>query len=91
MQENDTMRFRLMQDGMSVAACEGPALAAMREAARYLMVYSQDGPCTLQFYTKGRRWRDVRDSELENAIAFRTATAIRATPPKPDRLNGEGA
>lgn len=68
------MRFRLMQDGMQVAGAEGPAVRAMHEAAHYQAVYAQDGPCTLQFYTKGRRWRDVRDGELENAIAFRAAT-----------------
>lgn len=67
----DTMRFRLIQDGQPVAGCEGPSLSAMLEAAHYLMVYSQDGPCHLQFYTKGRRWRDVKDGEMENAIAFR--------------------
>ncbi|RYF22577.1 MAG: hypothetical protein EOO77_03860 [Oxalobacteraceae bacterium] len=71
MQENDTMRFRLMQDGMQVAACEGPAFRAAQEAAHYLAVYSQDGPCTLQYYTAGKRWRDVREGELENALAFR--------------------
>ncbi|ANC85483.1 MULTISPECIES: hypothetical protein [unclassified Sphingomonas] len=73
----DTMRFRLIQDGMPVAGCEGPSVRAMNEAAHYLMVYSQDGPCTLQFYTKGKRWRDVREGELENAIAFR-ARAMEA-------------
>lgn len=67
----DTMRFRLMQDGMQVAGVEGPALRAMQEAEHYLAVYSQDGPCKLQFYTKGKRWRDVRENELENAIVFR--------------------
>lgn len=73
MSDQDTMRFRVMQDGMAVAGVEGPSVRAMHEASYYLAVYSQDGPCTLQFYTKGRRWRDVRDGELENAIAFRTA------------------
>jgi len=79
----DTMRFRLMQEGQSVAGVEGPSLAAMREASHYLAVYSQDGPCHLQFYTKGRRWRDVRDGELENAIAFRERASAPSTPGDP--------
>lgn len=68
----DTMRFRVMQDGTPVAGVEGPSLNAMKQAAHYLAVYEQDGPCRLQFYTKGKRWRDVREGELENAIAFRS-------------------
>lgn len=79
----DTMRFRLMQDGMQVAGVDGPSVAAMREATHYRAVYAQDGPCTLQFYTKGKRWRDVRDGELENAMAFRAALS-----PTPEREEG---
>lgn len=67
----ERMRFRLMQGGMEVAGVEGKPLYAMREAMHYLAVYGEDGPCTLQFYTKGKRWRDVREGELENAIDFR--------------------
>ena len=71
----DTMRFRLMQDGMVVAGVEGPSVRAMEEASHYLAVYSEDGPCTLQFYTKGKRWRDVREGELESALTFRKSTS----------------
>ncbi len=67
----DTMRLRVVQEGMTVASVDGPSLYAMRQAGHYLAIYSQDGPCKLQFYTKGRRWRDVREGELENAIEFR--------------------
>ena len=72
------MRFRLMQDGQSVAAVDGPAVAAMREIGRYHAVYSQEGPCTIEWYTKGRRWKATDTDELESALAFR-ALATPAT------------
>lgn len=69
----DTMRFRLIQNGQSVAAVDGPATAAMREISRYYAVYSQDGPCTIEWYTKGRRWKATNTDEIDSALAFRTS------------------
>lgn len=74
---DDTMRFRLMQDGQSVAAVDGPAVAAMREISRYNAVYSQDGPCAIEWYTKGRRWKATDIDEIDSALAFR---ALATTP-----------
>jgi hypothetical protein len=48
-------RFRLVQDGMVVAAAEGPD--AFREIAHYAFVYGQDGPVFIQEKRAGK-WRE---------------------------------
>jgi hypothetical protein len=67
----DVMRFRLIQDGQPVAGAEGPAASAMREIAHYHAVYSEDGPCSIEWYTKGRRWKATDTDEIESALEFR--------------------
>lgn len=67
----EVMRFRLMQDGVNVAGVQGHPDYSMREIAHYHAVYSQDGPCTIEWYAKGRRWKATDTEEIESALEFR--------------------
>lgn len=47
-------RFELEQDGMVVAAVDGPREDALRDIAHYGLMYGQDGPVTT-YEVIGRR------------------------------------
>ena len=76
LEPKDMMRFRLLQDGIEVAGTQGHPEYAMREIAHYHAVYSQDGPCTIEWYTKGRRWKATDTDELSSALEFRARHAL---------------
>lgn len=50
--------YRLIQDGLQVAAVDGPAPHAWREINHYAAVYSQDGPVRIEVKTD-RGWKPV--------------------------------
>ena len=50
------LRFRIRQNGQTVASTEGPAFAAEAEIMHYAKQYRQDGDITIQ-YDAGGYWR----------------------------------
>lgn len=50
-------RFRIRQDGMSVAWAEGPG--ALAEIQHYALVYGQDAPVQIEVY-QAKKWRTLR-------------------------------
>jgi hypothetical protein len=53
-------RFRLIQDGQVVASAEGDN--ALAEIRHYALIYSQDGPVTIQ-KRHNRRWHDWSEDQ----------------------------
>lgn len=76
LEERDSMRFRLVQDGLVVVGVEAKAVDAMHEIGHYHLVYSQDGPCMIEWYTKGRRWKATDTDELSSALEFHARHAL---------------
>jgi hypothetical protein len=57
--------WRIKQQGMVVACGSADAHeAAKREAARYALVYAQDGPPVEMYYRTGKNWRFVTTVEI---------------------------
>ena len=46
--------FRVMQDGLKVAAVSGPREECIIEVDRYAAMYSQDGPVLIEQKVRGR-------------------------------------
>lgn len=58
------MDWRIKQEGLVVASGSGEAETAKREAARYALVYAQDGPPVEMYYRTGRRWKFITTVEI---------------------------
>lgn len=72
-------------DEMVAAASSGNRLSALREAAHYVAVYSQDGPCEVVEVT--REPISVEREILYADLAIRQPTNA-TTPPHKDKTNG---
>lgn len=58
------IRYRLIQDGQvvaSVAADKEYWAVARREINHYYDIYSQDGPCHIEFRNEGGKWVTFRE------------------------------
>lgn len=54
-------RFIIKQNGQRVVTCYGRWPHIMGEAAHYLAVYGQDGPCEIEWQERrDGRWRRAR-------------------------------
>jgi hypothetical protein len=58
------MDWRIKQEGMIVASGRADAEAAKREAARYALVYAQDGQPVDMYYRTGKRWKFITTVEI---------------------------
>jgi hypothetical protein len=56
--------WRIKQEGLVVASGNAEPEAAKREAARYALVYAQDGPPVEMYYRTGKRWKFITSVEV---------------------------